>query len=105
MSRICEFTGKRPNYGNTVSHANNKNRTRWELNLKQKAYEVPELGLGRTVRLNLSTRAIRTIDKYGNFTLALMKAKHPEKFSTRLQQLRRQIHKRRVDSAKPKGSV
>lgn len=103
MSRICEFTGKRPNYGNTVSHANNKNRTRWELNLKQKAYDVPELG--RTVRLNLSTHAIRTIDKYGNFTLAMMKAKHPEKFSARLQKLRRQVYKRRVDMAKPKKSA
>ncbi len=102
MSRICEFTGKKPNYGNTVSHAKNRNRTRWELNLKQKAYEIPELG--RTVRLDLSTRAIRTIDKYGNFTLAMMKAKHPEKFSERLQKIRRQVYKRRVVLCKPKSA-
>ncbi|NTV99596.1 MAG: 50S ribosomal protein L28, partial [Chlorobiaceae bacterium] len=33
MSKVCVLTGKRPKYGNTVSHANNHVRTRFEPNL------------------------------------------------------------------------
>jgi large subunit ribosomal protein L28 len=35
MSKICEICGKRPVYGNNVSHAHNKTRRRWEPNLKK----------------------------------------------------------------------
>ncbi len=63
MSRTCPLTGKRPLAGNSISHAHNKNRRRQLPNLQWKSVWVPELG--RTVRLRLSTRALRTIDKKG----------------------------------------
>lgn len=101
MSQVCELTGKRPNYGNTRSHANNKSRTRWELNLKTKKVLVPELG--RSLRLLLSTHAIKTIDKFSSFTSALMDAKE-EKLSERLQKLKAQVQRSRVRAAKPKAA-
>ena len=63
MSRTCVLTGKRPLAGNSISHAHNKNRRRQLPNLQWKSVWVPELE--RTVRLRLSARALRTIDKKG----------------------------------------
>ncbi len=63
MARKCKLTGKGPMSGNNVSHANNKTRRRWLPNLQWKHIYIPELD--RTVRIRLSTRALRTIDKKG----------------------------------------
>ncbi|MCD6440420.1 MAG: 50S ribosomal protein L28 [Candidatus Marinimicrobia bacterium] len=35
MSKVCEICGKKPIYGNNVSHAHNKTRRRWEPNLQK----------------------------------------------------------------------
>lgn len=100
MSQVCEITGKRPNFGNNRSHANNKTRTRWDLNLKTKKYAVPELGKNLVVLL--STRAIRTIDRFPTFSAALLDVKETL-LSERLQRLRRQVKKARTRVAQPKG--
>ena len=63
MARRCDITGKRPLTGNRVSHANNKTKHRQLPNLQTKKIYVPELG--RSVKLKVSTRALRTIDKKG----------------------------------------
>ena len=63
MSRVCMLTGKRPMSGNNVSHANNKTKRRFLPNLKWKRYWLDSEK--RWVRLRLSTRAIRTVDKLG----------------------------------------
>ena len=63
MSRRCKLTGKGPLVGNNVSHAHNKTKRRQLPNLQSKKIFVPELG--RTVRIKMSTRAMRTIDKKG----------------------------------------
>lgn len=63
MSRKCKLTGKGPMAGNNVSHAHNKTRRRQLPNLQWKRIFVPELD--RTVRIRVSTRALRTIDKKG----------------------------------------
>ena len=34
MAKVCEVCGKKPSFGNRVSHANNKTRRRWEPNLQ-----------------------------------------------------------------------
>ena len=66
MARICTLTGKRPLTGNSISHAHNKTKRRQLPNLQWKAVWVPELE--RSVRLRLTTRALRTIDKKGLIT-------------------------------------
>ena len=63
MSRKCKLTGKGPMSGNNISHAHNKTRRRQLPNLQWKRIYIPELD--RTVRVRLSTRALRTIDKKG----------------------------------------
>lgn len=63
MSRVCQVTGKRPSYGNNVSHANNKTRRRWLPNLHTHRFWVESEK--RFVRLRVSTRGMRTIDKLG----------------------------------------
>lgn len=63
MSRRCKLTGKGPKVGNNVSHAHNKTKRRQLPNLQTKKIFVPELG--RSVRMKLSTSAMRTIDSVG----------------------------------------
>ncbi|GMW07526.1 MAG: 50S ribosomal protein L28 [Gammaproteobacteria bacterium] len=63
MSRVCQVTGKRPSYGNNVSHANNKTRRRWLPNLHTHRFWLESEK--RFVRLRVSTRGLRTIDKLG----------------------------------------
>ena len=63
MSRVCRITGKRPMAGNSVSKAHNKTRRVQRPNLQWKRIYLPEEGC--TVRLRLSARALRTVDKKG----------------------------------------
>ena len=63
MSRVCDVTGKKPMFGNTVSHANNKSRRRFNVNLQKKRFWLPdEKGY---VTLRVSTKGMRIIDKKG----------------------------------------
>ena len=71
MSRTCNLTGKKPMAGNNVSKAHNKTRRVQRPNLQRKRIYLPEEG--RTVRVRLSTRALRTVDKKG-----LLKYLHDE---------------------------
>ena len=63
MSRICKITGKRPKVGNNVSKANNKTKRKQYPNLQSKRVFIPETG--QTIKLKLSTKAIKTLDKVG----------------------------------------
>ena len=63
MSKICKITGKRPLVANNVSKANNKTKRRQLPNLQNKRIFVPELG--KTIRVKVSTNALKTIDKDG----------------------------------------
>ena len=63
MSRICKISGKRPKTGNNVSKANNKTKRKQYPNLQKKKIFIPELN--RKVTIKLSTKALKTVDKYG----------------------------------------
>ena len=63
MSRVCDVTGKKPMFGNNVSHANNKSRRRFNINLQKKRFWLPDEK--RYVTLRVSTRGLRIIDKKG----------------------------------------
>jgi large subunit ribosomal protein L28 len=63
MARKCKLTGKGPLVGNNVSHANNRTKRRQLPNLRKKRIYIPELD--RTVRVKLSTSALRTVTKKG----------------------------------------
>ena len=63
MSRICIVTGRRPVSGNHVSHAKNRVKRVFSPNLHTKRYWVESLK--RYVKLKVSSRGMRTIDKRG----------------------------------------
>ena len=63
MSRICQVTGKKAQYGNNVSHANNKTRRRFEVNLQNKRYYLEEEK--RWIRLRLSAHGMKIINRRG----------------------------------------
>ncbi|MDD3124509.1 MAG: 50S ribosomal protein L28 [Candidatus Kapabacteria bacterium] len=63
MSKVCELTGTTVQYGNNVSHANNKTRRRFLPNLQTKRVWIPEEK--RFVTLKITTKALKTLDKKG----------------------------------------
>ncbi len=63
MSRVCQVTGKKPVSGNNVSHANNRTRRRFLPNLHTHKFWVESQN--RWVKLRLTTKGMRIIDKNG----------------------------------------
>ena len=63
MARICQVTGKKPQTGHHVSHANNKTKRRFLPNLHRRKFWVESEN--RWVSLRLTNAALRTIDKNG----------------------------------------
>lgn len=74
MARRCDLTGKRRLVGNKVSHSNIKTKMTQKPNLQSKKVFDPETG--ETIRLKLSTRAIKTLDKVGSLSKFIRKYKH-----------------------------
>ena len=74
MSIRCQLTGKGYLNGNNVSHANNKTKMTQRPNLHTKRVFDPVSG--QTIKLKLSARAIRTLDKVGSLTAFVKKYKH-----------------------------
>jgi large subunit ribosomal protein L28 len=74
MSRVCQVTGKAPQSGNNVSHANNRTRRRFLPNLQSRRLWVESEK--RWVRLRLSSQGLRIIDTKGiDAVLAEMRAR------------------------------
>ncbi|MCW5589362.1 MAG: 50S ribosomal protein L28 [Legionellales bacterium] len=63
MSRVCQVTGKRPQVGNNVSHANNKTKRRFLPNLH--THRIWVESEKRFVKLTVSSHGLRIIDKRG----------------------------------------
>ena len=63
MAKVCQVTGKRPMAGNNVSHAHNKTRRRFLPNLHTHRFWVESEK--RWVKLRVSRKALRIIDKLG----------------------------------------
>ena len=63
MSKVCQVTGKKPMFGNNVSHAKNKTKRRFNVNLQKKKFWYQEEN--RYVSLRLSMHGLRIINKKG----------------------------------------
>ncbi|MBE9539740.1 MAG: 50S ribosomal protein L28 [Proteobacteria bacterium] len=63
MARVCQVTGKRPVTGNNVSHAKNRTRRRFLPNLHHHRFWLETEK--RFVRLRVSSKGMRIIDKKG----------------------------------------
>jgi large subunit ribosomal protein L28 len=63
MAKVCQVTGKRPAVGNNRSHAKNSTRRRFLPNLQSHRFWVESEN--RFVKLRLSVKGMRIIDKKG----------------------------------------
>ncbi|GAB3213375.1 50S ribosomal protein L28 [Marinactinospora thermotolerans] len=63
MSKICQVTGKAPAFGNSVSHSHRRTKRRFDPNIQTKRYWLPSEQ--RYVRLRVSAKGIRVIDRQG----------------------------------------
>ena len=72
MSKVCQITGKKALVGNHVSHSKRRVKRRFNVNLFDKKFYLPEED--RWVNLTVSAAGMRTINKLG-IRNALLKAR------------------------------
>lgn len=70
MSRVCEITGKGPQVGHKVSHANNKTKRRFLPNLQEASFY--STGLKRSITVTSTTHGIRTVEHKGGIDAFLL---------------------------------
>ncbi|MET7639659.1 50S ribosomal protein L28 [Streptomyces sp. NPDC005438] len=63
MSAHCQLTGRQPTFGKTISHSHRRTSRRFDPNIQRRRYWLPSEG--RHVRLRLSTKGLRTVDRIG----------------------------------------
>ncbi|MCY4561873.1 MAG: 50S ribosomal protein L28 [Flavobacteriaceae bacterium] len=63
MSKVCQISGKRVMIGNNVSHALNRTKRRFDINLITKKFFIPEEN--RWITLKITTSVLRTINRKG----------------------------------------
>ena len=56
MAQICDICGKGPQFGNTISHAHNVSRRRWNVNLRPVHAKVK----GQSKRIRVCTGCLRS---------------------------------------------
>lgn len=88
MARRCALTGKGVQTGNNVSHANNRTRRRYLPNLQQQRFFSETLG--ESIRLRVTTHALRTVEKRGGLDGFLLKARNTE-LSSELRRLKQRL--------------
>ncbi len=88
MSRVCEFTGKRPMTGNNVSHAKNRTNRIFRPNLCNVTL-MSDL-LGRSFKFRITAHALRSVDHVGGLDAFLTKAKDSQ-LSSAAQKVKREI--------------
>lgn len=71
-ARECDLLGKRANrQARVVTFSHKRNKKVQHVNLQKKRYFSEELG--RTVRVRLSTKGMKTVEKYGGIDAAAKK--------------------------------
>ncbi len=96
MARVCTVTGKKPKFGNKVSHANNKTRRRWQPNLQVCSF--PSEILGKKVTLRLTANGIRTIEHNGGIDAWLLGSR-PSRLSEDALKIRKALQKKQAEKA------
>ena len=91
MARRCQATGRGVQSGHNVSHANNKTKRRFLPNLQETS--LLSDSLGRTIRLRLTTAALRTVEKQGGLDAFLRNAS-ADQLSLKARRLKRLIEAR-----------
>ncbi|WP_339747667.1 50S ribosomal protein L28 [uncultured Maricaulis sp.] len=90
MARRCELTGTGVMSGNNVSHAMNRSRRRFLPNLCDVTLASEKLG--RSFKLRIAAKALRSVDHIGGLDAFLLKARD-EKLSDRALKIKRALKK------------
>ncbi len=61
MPLKCELNGKKTIFGHKVSHSNIKTKRKFKANIKKRKVYIPEEK--KWIKMNISTRALRTLRK------------------------------------------
>lgn len=72
MAKVCPVTHKKVMSGNNVSHANNKTKRKFNINMQHVSFMSEKLG--RSVQLRLTTNGMRTIEFHGGLDAFLLKS-------------------------------
>jgi large subunit ribosomal protein L28 len=78
MSKVCQITGKAPQVGNNVSHAKNHTKRRFLPNLHTHRFWVESEK--RFIKLRVSSKGMRIIDKNGIDSVLADLRKRGEKY-------------------------
>lgn len=100
MARRCQLSGKEPRFGHNVSHSNRKTNRRFDPNLQKITFYSE--ALRRPVRLRVSTRVLRTVQKRGGLDAFLVQADAHE-LAPDGQRLKRLVHK--ALAGRPRGAA
>ena len=88
MSKVCDLSGKRVQFGNNVSKANNKTRRKFNPNMQSATFKS-EL-LNKNIRFNVATSSIRTVTKFGGIDEFLIRTKS-KKLSLKAKRIRKTL--------------
>ncbi len=91
MARICELTGKGRMVGNNVSHANNRTKRTFLPNLQN--VTLMSDGLGKSVKLRVSTHGLRSVEHVGGLDNWLVKTSETQ-LSDTARKLKRELAKK-----------
>ena len=72
MSKICQISGKKVQFGNNVSKSINKTKRRFNANIVSKRFYIPEED--KWIKIKVCSSALKSINKHG-ISAVLKKAK------------------------------
>ena len=76
MTRSCDLTGKKVQFGHNVSKANNKTKRKFIPNIQSVTFKSDILN--QNLRLNVAASSVRTVSKYGGIDEFLIKTKNKD---------------------------
>lgn len=88
MTKACDLLGKKVQFGNNVSKANNKTRRKFNVNMQSVTFRSEILK--RNIKLSVSTSSMRTVSKFGGIDEFLTQTKS-KRLSLKAKKLRRAI--------------
>jgi large subunit ribosomal protein L28 len=91
MARRCALTGKEVQFGHNVSHSMRHTNRRFDPNIQKVTFASE--ALGRTIRLRVATRTLRTVLKKGGLDGFLL-GTDDRKLMPEALRLKRQIKKK-----------
>tara|TARA_B100000965_G_scaffold318234_1_gene278949 strand:+ start:1707 stop:1997 length:291 start_codon:yes stop_codon:yes gene_type:complete len=90
MSKVCDLSGKKVQFGNNVSKANNKTKRKFNPNMQSATFKSDLLN--KNIRFNVATSSIRTVTKYGGIDEFLIRTKS-KKLSLKAKRIRKTLQR------------